>query len=142
MRAWPLASAASSRAWLLLIRTLTFCTVGTSFTRGATAGTYDRLAANDVPAKRLSKLAEGRPNIKDYIKNGKVQLIINTPTKKGPQTDEGKIRALAVLNKVPMVTTITGASASATPSAVNTTPMSRPSTFTPNNSAAINGMII
>ena len=43
------------------------------------------------------------------IKNGKVQLIINTPTKKGPQTDEGKIRALAVSNKVPIVTTITGA---------------------------------
>jgi len=79
----------------------------------ATAGTYDRLAANDVPAKRLSKLAEGRPNIKDYIKNGKVQLIINTPTKKGPQTDEGKIRALAVLNKVPIVTTLTGANAAA-----------------------------
>jgi carbamoyl-phosphate synthase large subunit len=77
----------------------------------ATSGTYDRLARNDVPATRISKLAEGRPNIKDYIKNGQLQLIINTPTKKGPQTDEGAIRAMAVLHKVPIFTTITAANA-------------------------------
>jgi carbamoyl-phosphate synthase large subunit len=58
-------------------------------------------------------MAEGRPNIKDFIKNGDIQLIINTPTKKGPQTDEGKIRAMAVLNKIPMITTITAANAAA-----------------------------
>jgi carbamoyl-phosphate synthase large subunit len=79
----------------------------------ATAGTHEMLAKCDVPATRISKLAEGRPNIKDYIKNGNVQLIVNTPTRKGPQTDEGKIRAMAVLNKVPIVTTITGATAAA-----------------------------
>jgi carbamoyl-phosphate synthase large subunit len=79
----------------------------------ATAGTFDALKACDIPATRISKLAEGRPNIKDYIKNRRVSLIINTPTKKGPATDEGEIRALAVLNKVPIVTTITGASAAA-----------------------------
>jgi carbamoyl-phosphate synthase large subunit len=79
----------------------------------ATAGTYAALAKNDIPARMIPKLSEGRPNIKDYIKNGKVQLIINTPTRKGPQTDEGKIRAMAVLNKVPIVTTITGANAAA-----------------------------
>jgi carbamoyl-phosphate synthase large subunit len=79
----------------------------------ATGGTHAVLAKNDVPATRISKLAEGRPNIKDFIKNGKVQLIITTPTRKGPQTDEGKIRAMAVLNKIPIVTTITGATAAA-----------------------------
>jgi carbamoyl-phosphate synthase large subunit len=79
----------------------------------ATGGTYDALKKNEIPATRISKLAEGRPNIKDFIKNGKVQLIINTPTRKGPATDEGKIRAMSVLNKVPIVTTITGASAAA-----------------------------
>jgi len=79
----------------------------------ATEGTYDALARNDVSATRISKLSEGRPNVQDYIKNKNVQLIINTPTKKGPQTDEGKIRAMAVLNKVPIVTTITGATAAA-----------------------------
>jgi carbamoyl-phosphate synthase large subunit len=83
------------------------------FTLMATAGTFDVLFRNDIPATRLSKLAEGRPNIRDLIKNGQVQLIINTPTKKGPQTDEGKIRALAVINRVPMLTTVTAAHAAA-----------------------------
>jgi carbamoyl-phosphate synthase large subunit len=78
-----------------------------------TGGTHGVLSRNDIMAKRINKLGEGRPNIKDFIKDGKVSLIINTPTRKGPQTDEGKIRALAVLNKVPIVTTITGASAAA-----------------------------
>jgi carbamoyl-phosphate synthase large subunit len=79
----------------------------------ASSGTYAELARNDIPATKIPKLSEGRPNNKDYIKNGQVALIINTPTRKGPQTDEGKIRSLAVLNKVPIVTTITGASAAA-----------------------------
>ncbi len=79
----------------------------------ATPGTCRELFKRDVPARMISKLAEGRPNISDFIKNGKIQLIINTPTTKGPQSDEGKIRSLAVLNKIPIVTTITGASAAA-----------------------------
>ncbi|HXE54159.1 MAG TPA: hypothetical protein VN541_14145 [Tepidisphaeraceae bacterium] len=79
----------------------------------ASEGTFNVLKDNGVPATRIAKLSEGRPNISDYIKNKKVQLLINTPTKKGPQTDEGKIRAMAVLNKVPIVTTITGANAAA-----------------------------
>jgi len=79
----------------------------------ATQGTFTVLAKNNVPAKRIAKLSEGRPNISDFIKNKQVHLLINTPTKKGPPTDEGKIRALAVLNKVPIVTTITGANAAA-----------------------------
>jgi carbamoyl-phosphate synthase large subunit len=77
----------------------------------ATTGTHSALAAADIPARWIPKLAEGRPNIKDYITNRQVQLIINTPTRKGPQTDEGKIRSMAVLNRVPIVTTITGANA-------------------------------
>ena len=81
------------------------------FTLIATSGTFNVLRQNDIPATKISKMAEGRPNIKDLIKNGQIQLIINTPTKKGPQTDEGKIRAMAVLNKIPMITTITAASA-------------------------------
>jgi carbamoyl-phosphate synthase large subunit len=79
----------------------------------ATAGTHEVLSKHDVPATRVSKLAEGRPNIIDYIKNGQVALIINTPTKKGPATDEGKIRAMSVLNRLPILTTITAASAAA-----------------------------
>ena len=52
-------------------------------------------------------------DINDLIKNKQVQLLINTPTRKGPQSDEGKIRAMAVLHKVPIVTTLTGAHAAA-----------------------------
>ena len=79
----------------------------------ATSGTHDVLAKHDVPARKVPKLSEGRPNIQDFIKNGEVQLLINTPTKKGPQTDEGRIRSMAVLHKVPMITTLTGANAAA-----------------------------
>jgi carbamoyl-phosphate synthase large subunit len=79
----------------------------------ATEGTYRELAKDDVPAAKIAKLSEGRPNIADFIKNGQVHLIINTPTKKGPQTDEGKIRAMAILHRVPIITTLTGARAAA-----------------------------
>jgi carbamoyl-phosphate synthase large subunit len=78
----------------------------------ASSGTYEALSKAGIEAKRIPKLSEGRPNIADFIKNGQVQLLINTPTRKGPQTDEGKIRAMSVLNKLPIVTTITGATAS------------------------------
>ena len=87
--------------------------VRAGFTLLSTGGTHDALARHGIPATRLNKLSEGRPNIRDLIKNGGVQLIVNTPTKKGPATDEGKIRALAVLNRVPLLTTVTAAHAAA-----------------------------
>ena len=77
----------------------------------STAGTYAALAAAGVRARQIPKLSEGRPNIADMITNGEVDLLINTPSRRGPTTDEGKIRALAVLHKVPLITTITAASA-------------------------------
>src|SRR5207248_2477376 len=77
----------------------------------ATGGTYAALKRAGIPAKHIPKLGEERPNLADFIKNGQVQLIINTPTRKGPTTDEGKIRAMSVLHKVPIVTTLTGANA-------------------------------
>jgi carbamoyl-phosphate synthase large subunit len=81
------------------------------FTIMATSGTHAALAKEGVSATRVPKLSEGRPNVKDLIKNGKVQLLINTPTKKGPATDEGAIRAMSVVHKVPIVTTLTAANA-------------------------------
>ena len=80
----------------------------------ATGGTHKALIAAGVESTPISKLSEGRPNIMDFVKNGQVQLLINTPTRKGPTTDEGKLRSLAVLNKVPIVTTMSGASAART----------------------------
>ena len=77
----------------------------------ATAGTWGVLQGAGVPARRIEKLNEGRPNIADLIANKQVALLINTPTKRGPATDEGKIRALATLRRVPIITTMTGAKA-------------------------------
>ena len=75
----------------------------------STSGTHDALTAAGIEASRIPKIAErARPNLIDYIKNGQVQLILNTPTKKGAGTDEAKIRAVAFRNRVPIVTTITG----------------------------------
>jgi len=73
----------------------------------ATGGTHEVLTGAGVPARRVHKLAEGRPNIIDLITNGEVQLLINTPTRRGPTTDEGKIRAAAIRHMIPLITTIT-----------------------------------
>ena len=59
----------------------------------------------------MPKLSEGRPNVRDHITNHQIQLLINTPTRKGPTTDEAKIRSYALTHRVPIVTTITGARA-------------------------------
>jgi carbamoyl-phosphate synthase large subunit len=80
----------------------------------ATSGTYRALQAAGVKAKSIFKLTEGRPNIADLITNRQVHLLINTPTTRGPATDEGKIRAQATLHNIPLITTITGAEAAVT----------------------------
>jgi carbamoyl-phosphate synthase large subunit len=79
----------------------------------ATEGTAAALSRAGVAVRRILKLLEGRPNIADLITNREVALIINTPTRRGPTTDEGKIRALATLHYIPLITTITGAEAAA-----------------------------
>ena len=79
------------------------------FTLISTGGTHSALTAAGVEVARIAKIADhARPNLADYIKNGQVQLILNTPTKKGSGTDEAKIRALAFRNRIPIVTTLTG----------------------------------
>ena len=57
----------------------------------------------------LHKLAEGRPNVVDMIKNGEVNLIINTPSGMFPRRDENAIRSVAYAHSVCIMTTITGA---------------------------------
>ncbi len=79
----------------------------------ATGGTCDVLTAAGVQADRIPKLAEGRPNVADLITNEQVDLLINTPTRRGPTTDEGRIRALATLHQVPLITTLTAGRAAA-----------------------------
>ncbi|GAB4197622.1 MAG: carbamoyl-phosphate synthase large subunit [Phycisphaeraceae bacterium] len=74
-----------------------------------TGGTHAHLADQGIHTHRLHKISEGRPNAVDLIKNGELGLIINTPTRQGPATDEGKLRATAVRFNVPMITTLTAA---------------------------------
>jgi carbamoyl-phosphate synthase large subunit len=77
-----------------------------------TQATRELLLAHSVETLLLRKISEGaRPNIVDRLANDEIQLIINTPTRKGAHTDEGRIRALAVRRRVPMITTVTGARA-------------------------------
>lgn len=79
----------------------------------ATSGTAARLTDGGVEVTAIKKLAEGHPNLIDFLKNDDVQLIINTPNGKGARTDEGQIRAAAVQAGVPCITTIAAAEAAA-----------------------------
>ena len=77
----------------------------------ATPGTARCIEAAGIPVTSVKKIAEGSPNLIDYLKNGDVSLIINTPSGKGARTDEGRIRAAAVQNGVPCITTLAAAMA-------------------------------
>jgi carbamoyl-phosphate synthase large subunit len=77
----------------------------------ATDGTARRLDEAGIPVTRVKKLAEGRPNLLDYLHDGQVKLVINTPSGKGARTDEGKIRAAAVQAGVPCITTLSAGEA-------------------------------
>lgn len=77
----------------------------------ATPGTAKFFRQNGLEVTRVNKLAEGRPHILDHIKNGHVDLLINTPVGKGPKYDEYKMRRLATMHKIPIITTIQGAKA-------------------------------
>ena len=77
----------------------------------ATGGTRDFLAKNGVESELIFKLHEGRPNIDDAIKNGEIQLVINTPIGKASQHDDSYIRKAAIKYKVPYITTAAAASA-------------------------------
>jgi carbamoyl-phosphate synthase large subunit len=79
----------------------------------ATDGTAALIKEAGIPVKRLNKLAQGRPNVVDMIKNGEMQFIINTPSGKQPRQDEVVIRSTAVANRIPIMTTLRAAAASA-----------------------------
>jgi carbamoyl-phosphate synthase large subunit len=79
----------------------------------ATRGTARHLAAHGITVEEIPKIAEGRPNLLDLMKNGQVALIINTPSGHGRATDEGKIRATAVTLGVTCITTLAAAQAAA-----------------------------
>ncbi len=77
----------------------------------ATEGTARRLGDAGIAVQRVKKLAEGHPNLLDYMIDGEIALVMNTPSGKGARTDEGRIRAAAVQHGVPCITTIQAAEA-------------------------------
>ena len=81
------------------------------FSLYSTNGTAKVLEEQGVPVEFVHKLQEGRPNIIDLIKNGDIQMIINTPSGQIPRQDENVIRLEAIRNKVCIMTTLTGAEA-------------------------------
>jgi carbamoyl-phosphate synthase large subunit len=74
----------------------------------STSGTARVLHEAGIEVEAIRKLQEGRPNLLDYMLNGDVQFIFNTPSGKGARTDEGRIRSAAVAYGVPYVTTLPG----------------------------------
>ncbi len=79
----------------------------------ATEGTGNYLRANGVGARLIAKINEGRPDVLDMIKNGDVQLVINTPIGKAGVQDDSYIRKNAIRHGIPYITTIAAAKAAA-----------------------------
>jgi carbamoyl-phosphate synthase large subunit len=83
------------------------------FTIRATEGTKKFLADRGIASESVYKQHEGRPNIVDGIKNGEIQLVINTPVGKLSQYDDSYIRKAAITYKIPYITTMRAALAAA-----------------------------
>ncbi|MBQ2753716.1 MAG: carbamoyl-phosphate synthase large subunit [Firmicutes bacterium] len=77
----------------------------------ATKGTKKFLDEVGIESEFIYKLNEGRPNINDFITNGKIDLIINTPMGADGTTDDGYLRKAAVRKKIPYMTTMAAAKA-------------------------------
>ncbi|WP_429884513.1 carbamoyl-phosphate synthase large subunit [Geoalkalibacter halelectricus] len=83
------------------------------FSLRATKGTQDFLRANGIEVEPILKMHEGRPNIADAVKNGEIQLLVNTPIGKLSIHDDSYIRKAAIRYKVPYITTTAAAIAAA-----------------------------
>ncbi|MSU50382.1 MAG: carbamoyl-phosphate synthase large subunit [Opitutus sp.] len=77
----------------------------------STSGTAAALVAAGVAVKRVAKINEGRPHAVDLIKNGQIQMVINTPGGMIPRRDENAIRSAAYAHNVCLMTSVTGAEA-------------------------------
>lgn len=79
----------------------------------ATGSTYELIKEAGFEVEKISKINEGRPNILDAITNKKIQMIINTPIDKKGATDDSYIRKAAIKDKIPYMTTMAAAKATA-----------------------------
>jgi carbamoyl-phosphate synthase large subunit len=81
------------------------------FTILATRGTSDFLTEKGIENKSITKVSVGRPHVVDAIKNGEIQLIVNTGAGSKTKKDGYEIRRAAIKYKIPYVTTIAAANA-------------------------------
>ena len=79
----------------------------------STSGTAEALIEAKIKVTKVFKIHEGRPNVLDRIKNGDITFIINTPSGKIPREHEVVIRNAALAAKIPIMTTVRAALASA-----------------------------
>ena len=78
----------------------------------ATGGTYDMIVNASIPATKIFKLNQGRPNVLDAITNNEVSIVINTPDDKKGAADDSYIRKGVIKARIPYVTTMAAAKAS------------------------------
>ncbi|MBX7217902.1 MAG: carbamoyl-phosphate synthase large subunit [Candidatus Kapabacteria bacterium] len=81
------------------------------FTILATDGTSRFLTEEGIPNTKILKIVEGQPNVLDYIRNGEVRLVINTPSGEVARDDEKTMGAVSMEYKVPFITTASAAAA-------------------------------
>ncbi|MBE5923625.1 MAG: carbamoyl-phosphate synthase large subunit [Lachnospiraceae bacterium] len=79
----------------------------------ATGNTYELISEAGIECNKIKKLYEGRPNILDAITNGEIDIIINSPVGKDSVHDDSYLRKAAVKAKIPYITTIAAARATA-----------------------------
>ncbi len=79
----------------------------------ATEGTFNTIDEAGIPVEKVLKIYEGRPNCYDMITNGDIQLIVNSPIGKSSVQDDSYLRKAAIKAKVPYVTTLAAAKATA-----------------------------
>ncbi|MBN2158420.1 MAG: carbamoyl-phosphate synthase large subunit [Spirochaetes bacterium] len=84
---------------------------GAGFRLVATEGTAQYYNDGGIPCAQVHKVSEGRPNIIDFMKNGEIDMIVNTPAGKSSKDDSFQIRQAAVRYHVPYMTTVQAARA-------------------------------
>jgi carbamoyl-phosphate synthase large subunit len=79
----------------------------------ATRGTAQAIRKMGIPAETINKIGEGSPHVVDWIEDGEVDLVVNTPVGTGARTDGYEIRTAAISRGIPCITTMAGAMAAA-----------------------------
>jgi carbamoyl-phosphate synthase large subunit len=79
----------------------------------ATHGTAQAIRRMGIPVQAINKIGEGSPHVVDWIEQGRVDLVVNTPVGTGARSDGWEIRAAAVARRIPCITTMSGGMAAA-----------------------------